>query len=164
MLVQDPHKELRFTRSRQAAVFWIAAAMLAAAALVIGGAASQRAANPDLPHPLWALVPLLLGWPAVRTARRCSKHAYLILTPVGLEIFPLFGAERGLQLVAWQQIDAVEWNPARTRLTLHFNAERTAGIHLSLRPLTPAARGLLEAALAGRLRERAAGRGEATTA
>jgi len=149
--LQNPEKELRFTRAAQALPFWLAAAVLFAVTLTLLACSLYREVNPDLPHPLWAMPPLVLAWLAARLAFRMTRHAYVILTPLGLEIFPLFRPEKGMQLVYWQEIAEVDANASATRLTLHFNAERTSGIHLSLRPIVRSARELLIHALKQRV-------------
>lgn len=149
--IQSPEQELRFTRSGQAAGFWLVAAMLAAAAVTLAATSFYRGINPYLPHPAWALAPLVAGLAAARLAWRLTCHAYLILTPIGIEIFPFLRPAAGMNLVAWQEIEAVETDGAGKRLTLHHNAEKTSGIHLSLRPIRADRRTLLIKAVEGRL-------------
>jgi hypothetical protein len=149
--LQSPEKELRFTRSRQAVAFWLAAAVMAMACIVILAASFHRAENPELPHPAWALVPLAAAVVFVRSAVRLTRHAYLILTPLGIEIFPFFRPASGMQLVSWQEVCAMDTDAALNRLTLHHNAEKTSGIHLSLRPIRGDRRHLLVEAVRRRL-------------
>jgi hypothetical protein len=151
MPVAQPHQELRFTRARQAVGFWLAAAVAATASLTLCGIAFYRHIDPNLPHAAWALPPLALAVILVRLALRCTKRAYLILTPLGVEIFPFFRPADGMRLVSWPEIAAIETDPARLRLTLHFNREKTAGVHLSLRPLPLDRREWLLKALQGRV-------------
>jgi hypothetical protein len=149
--IQSPEKELRFTRAGQAPHFWVAAAVLASMAMTVLASAIYRADNPQLPHPAWAAIPLALALIAASTALHLTRHAYLILTPLGIEIFPFFQPAKSMQLVAWQEIAAAEVDANLTRLTLHHNAEQTSGIHLSLAPIRHDRRHLLAAAIAGRL-------------
>lgn len=151
MPVREPAKELRFTRARQATGFWIATAMLATVALLIVIGGLFRAGNPGLPHPVWALLPAAAAWAMARLAYRCTRHAYLILTPLGIEIFPLFRPATGMNLVTWGEIHDAEVDADRRRLTLHFNAEQTAGIVLSLAPVRCDRRAWLAQAIRGRL-------------
>jgi hypothetical protein len=148
--IQSPEKELRFTRSGQAVVFWLASAILGASAITLLATSHYRDINPMLPHPAWALTPLACAALSARLALSLTRHAYLILTPLGIEIFPFFRPEAGMKLVSWQEIDAMEVNDSRTRLTLHHDAARTSGIHLSLRPISADRRDLLIKAVAGR--------------
>ena len=155
--IQSPEQELRFTRSGQAAGFWLMAAMLAAAAFTLAATSFYRSINPYLPHPAWALAPLAAALAAARLAWRLTRHAYLILTPIGIEIFPFLRPAAGMNLVAWQEIEAMETDAAGKRLTLHHNTAKTSGIHLSLRPIRADRRALLVKAVEGRLK--AAGSG-----
>ncbi len=148
--IQSPDKELRFTRSGQAVVFWLAAAVFGTVAVIMLATSYYREINPELPHPAWSLVPLAGAVISARLAWRLTRHAYLILTPLGIEIFPFFRPETGMTLVSWQEVDAAEVNAKRSRLTLHHDEAKTSGIHLSLRPIRADRRDLLIKALAGR--------------
>ncbi len=80
-----------------------------------------------------------------------TRHAYLILTPLGIEIFPFFKPADGMRLVMWQEVDHAEVDEKSTRLTLHHDAGKTSGIHLSLTPIRADRRTLLAKAVLGRL-------------
>jgi lysylphosphatidylglycerol synthetase-like protein (DUF2156 family) len=149
--IQSPEKELRFTRSGQAAVFWVMAAVLAAGAITLLATSIYRDINPLLPHPTWAILPLTLAAVLARFAMGMTRHAYLILTPLGIEIFPFFRPAEGMHLVIWQEIAAAEVNSKTTQLTLHHNAEKSSGIHLSLTPIRADRRSLLAKAVIGRV-------------
>lgn len=148
--VQSPEKELRFTRSGQAVVFWVLSAILTAGAVTLAATSPYRDVNPQLPHPLWALVPLILALGAASLAVNLTRHAYLILTPLGIEIFPFFRPAAGMRLVLWQEVASAEVNAAGTMLTLHHDAAKTSGIHLSLKPVRADRRALLAKAVTGR--------------
>ena len=149
--VQSPEKELRFTRSGQAVGFWILGAVSAAAALTMAATSLYRDVNPLLPHPAWALVPLAAAIICARLAAHLTRHAYLILTPLGIEIFPFFRPSSGMRLVLWQELDSAEADAGLARLTLHHDAAKTSGIHLSLRPVRTERRPLLVRAVTERL-------------
>jgi hypothetical protein len=149
--VQSPEKELRFTRARQAAQFGIAAAVFTGAAVILAICGSYRDIDPSLPHPLWALAPLALALVFARWAGRLAKHAYLILTPLGIEVFPFFRPADGMRLIAWGEIAAAEVDERLSRLTLHHDVGKTSGVHLSLAPIPAGKRGLLAKAVAGRV-------------
>ena len=149
--VQTPEQELRFTRSGQALGHWLATAVLTMAAVTLLATSLYRADNPQLPHPAWALIPLAAAMVFARLAWRLTRHAYLILTPVGIEIFPIFRPADTMRLVPWYEVDSAEIHPRLTRLTLHHNPDKTSGIHLSLRPIRADRRPLLAAAVEQRL-------------
>ncbi len=151
-MVAEPQKELRFTRSGQAVGFCLAGAVLCGVAVTLIATAVYRPENPELPHPAWAVPCLVLAVCAFIMASRLTKHAYLILTPMGLEIFPFFRPAKGMQVVFWQEISAAEIDARGKWLTLHFNDEHTAGMHLSLSPVRKKLRDLLAKAVLGRVK------------
>lgn len=154
--VTAPEKELRFTRSGQAVWFWLLAVLMVAMAVVLLISSMGRLTEPSRLHPAWALGPLACAWGCARLAVRLTRHAYLILTPLGMEIFPFFRPAAGMRVVAWGEVHSVENDPHVHRLTLHFNPERTSGIHLSLRPIRENLRALLIEALIRRVEQSAA--------
>lgn len=149
MAVAEPQKELRFTRAAQSVPFWIAAAIFGVTTIILLVLLFYRDENPALPHPLWAVIPLVLGWLCIRIAIRCTKHAYLILSPLGVEIFPFFKPASGMQMIPWSQIAEVE--AGKHVITLHFAENQSSGIHLSLSPIEKSKRPLLARALEGRI-------------
>ena len=153
--LQNPEQELRFTRAAQAVPFLLIAAVLFAVAMTMVVTSYYRDVNPDLPHPAWACLPLVPAWLLAKMAFRMTRHAYLILTPMGVEIFPLIRPDKGMRVVYWQEIDAVETDNSLTQLTLHFDADQTGGVHLSLRPIPKARRELLVHALEERVKPEA---------
>jgi hypothetical protein len=149
--LQSPEKELRFTRSGQAVFFFITAAVLAAVGMTLLATAVYRDINPLLPHPAWALLPFAFAAFSSYTAVQLTKHAYIILTPLGIEIFPFFRPAEGMRLVTWQEIHSVEVAEKMKRLTLHHDAAKSSGIHLSLAPIRTDRRTLLAKAVLGRV-------------
>ena len=96
-------------------------------------------------------MPLAFAAFMVHTAARLTRHAYLILTPLGIEVFPFFRPANGMRLILWQEIHQAEVNEKTTRLTLHHDSGKTSGIHLSLTPIRADRRTLLAKAVIGRL-------------
>jgi hypothetical protein len=143
-----PEKELRFTRAAQGRGFLVAAALMLVIALGVIVLATQGTEfePPRLAGYGWvALFPLFLSWVLWRLGWRCVRHAYLIFTPLGVEIFPLWRPESQMRLYLWQEIDALECDAELRHLWLHFNAEKTAGIVVALAPIMPAQREFLRA-------------------
>jgi hypothetical protein len=127
------------------------AAVSASVGITMLATSIYRDINTELPHPAWAAVPLVLALVMARVAVRLTRHAYLILTPLGIEIFPFFRPAAGMRLVTWQEIHHAEVDEKSTRLTLHHDPEKTSGIHLSLTPIRADRRSLLAKAVLGRL-------------
>jgi hypothetical protein len=150
-----PFKELRFTRARQAVTFVIAGVVL----LGVAGALYYLWwwHRPDRPGwmGLAVLVPMVLSWASLRTAARLARHAYLLLSPIGIEIFPFFRPAQNMQLVSWTEIQHAEVTPGHRLLKLDLTGG--GGIFLTLAPLRPAARALLAKAIAGVMEKRRTG-------
>jgi hypothetical protein len=153
--VAAPFRELRFTRSRQSVHFAAAGICLAAIAAGILYVGWQRIE--DRPAPWLALLPLgpalWCFWMAVRLAR----HAYVLLSPLGIEIFPLFRAEERLQLIPWSEVAHAGVDEARQWLTITLAAYEDAKVLVSLAPMDNRVRPLLAAAVDGVMARRAAG-------
>ena len=142
----SPEKEMRFTRAAQGRGFLVMAAVMLALSLGLWVLATQGTEfeSPRLQGYAWvALLPLPFAFFLIRWAMRCIRHAYLIFTPLGLEIFPLFRPENSMQLLLWSTIHEMEWDPSDRFIRIHFNAEKTAGVIVALAPILPAQRELL---------------------
>lgn len=157
-MVVEGQKELRFTRAGQAVLFGCLGAVFVGVAVTLLATGWYRAENPELPSGLWALPCLGLAVGLFWLARHLTVHAYVLLTPLGVEIFPFFRPAQGMQMVGWGEIVDAEVSEDGRWMTLHYNKEKTAGVHLSLRPIRREARGLLVKAVRGRVEERG-GRG-----
>ena len=97
---------------------------------------------------LWLCAPLLLGcFVFFRLALRCTRHAFIILSPLGVEIFPFFKARENLQVVYWSQVADAEVR--EDKLFLHFTEEKKSGVIVSLKPIPSEKRQLLETAVRG---------------
>lgn len=150
-MVREPQKELRFTRSGQSLMFCVGGAISFGAACTLLATSLYRDINPVLPHPLWALPCLVFAILAFAIARHLAKHAYLLLTPMGVEIFPFYRPAKNMHLIFWQEIAEIEFDAKQHWATLHYNPEKTAGVHLSLKPIRNKSRALLITALTLRM-------------
>ena len=149
--IAEPHKEIRFTRAGQAQGFMVIAAVSFAFFLLIG-------LTWFMGHPTftwWMALPfLILSALMTRLSAYCARHAYLILTPLGIEIFPLIKPHKNLNLVYWEHIIDADFDEELTALKLHFNEDQSAGIILSLNAIPTKKRPLLRRALESRLAEK----------
>lgn len=150
--VLNPEKELRFSRYNQAVLFLMIACVFFAVSLVF----FIVRVGPDGGLSSWAAVciPLPFCIALVCFAYRCLKHPYLILSPVGIEVFPFWKPVKGFQIITWGEIQLVEFDEVEKVLTLHFTKEKTAGIVLSLSPIQRKQRELLKTALEGVMKNR----------
>ncbi len=151
--MEKPFKELRFTRSRQAVTFVVTGVLLAALAGAIILLWRQRLENP--PSIWWALLPLAGAWGCLRTAVHLTKHAFLLLSPIGIEIFPFFRPAQNMQLISWGEIAHAEVSGDHRLLTLTLAGYGDAKVIISLAPVKPAARDLLRKAIDGVMSKRA---------
>ena len=144
-MVADTDKEVRFTRSRQA-VLWMVLSAFGALTIFVGVIATLLPSSGGAPElkAYWWAVPILAVWTwfCGRIAYRCLKYAYLIFSPIGVEIFPFGKPEAKLDVVSWGQIDHLEIHG--DFLYLHFNKEETGGKAISLKPISPKLRPLIE--------------------
>lgn len=152
--VAKPERELRFTRMAQAPLFYFISAVAAAAALGIIILSTQKwgMSPPPMHQWWWLIIPdIFIGWWFLRLGLSCNQYAYLILTPLGLEIFPFFNARRNLQVIYWTQIAEVDYGSSK--LTIHFSEQKNSGVIISLRPIAPQQRELLKKAIEGRMQQ-----------
>lgn len=151
-----PEKELRFTRARQAVPFWLLGVVLA---LTAAGLVAMWRFNLQHPPPWWAaLFPVAGSAAAFWLAWRLTRHAYLLLSPVGVEIFPFFKPSQNYQLVPWGTIAQAEISEDQRWLTLILAGYEDVRIILTLDPLAPAALHLLERAVTGVMEKRESSR------
>lgn len=93
---------------------------------------------------------LLFLWLAVY----CTNHAYIILSPVGIEIFPLWFPTENFRLVPWTHL--ANARAENGNLIIDFLPVGSGGgIILSLSPLLPKQREMLWHAIERRVDERA---------
>lgn len=149
-MVSNPEKEIRFTRSQQARNYAVLGAILISVAAtllatVIWGKGSSV-------HPLAAVPFLLLAAGVFWLSFHCARHAFIILSPVGIEFFPFVKPSQNFRVWAWSEFHHAEI--IGSQLYLHFNSEETGGAVISLRPLAARSRELLDVAIEGRMDER----------
>ena len=150
--MKSPEKELRFTRSHQAVHFCALGLVLL---LCAGGLAVLSWWQ--LKHPpswWWSVLPLLAACGAFALAWRLTRHAYLLLSPVGVEIFPFWKPVDHFQLLPWSTIAEAEFSGDGRWLTLTLGGYEDVKVILTLDPIKPAARPLLKKAILGVMEKR----------
>lgn len=154
----EPEKELRFTRASQAGAFYALSVIFFSLTMAIFILSTQNwgMTGPKLAEWFWVwlCIPgITLTFIFMRLGLRCTRHAYIILSPLGVEIFPFFHAQKNLQLVYWSEITDVDVDT--DKLTLHFTEEKKSGIVASLAPIPRKRRRLLKKAILGVMENRA---------
>ena len=155
--VEEPEKELRFTRAAQAPLFYTVSVICFAVSLAVFILSTQDwgMGEPILHGWLWLCVPgVVLTYLALRLGLRCTRHAYIILSPLGVEIFPFIKPEKNLQILYWGEVADAEFSANAKQLILHFNEEKKSGVVVSLNPIPPRRRHLLEEAVLGVMEKR----------
>jgi len=150
--VAEPEKELRFTRAAQAPIFYGVSVIFCAATMALFMFSTQDWGTdpPLLEGWFWLCLPgLILTFGFFRVGLRCTRHAYLILSPLGIEIFPFIKPEKNLQIIYWSEVVGADFSADSKRMILHFNEEKKSGVVVSLMPIPAARRGLLEKAVLG---------------
>lgn len=147
MKKSDALIELRFTRSRQATPILAWALGFLFCALGFALLHYQRFTHP--PSLYWAAIPLCPALLLLWLAWSHLRHPYLALTRVGIEIYPFFLPARNMNLVLWQQIARTEVTHTPPQLVLTRSDSIDAKIFITLEPIAPQQRILLERALQG---------------
>jgi len=152
--IAEQEKEIRFTRASQATFFFILSVVFV---MIFVSSLFCMFINwgpwhTDFNEYWWmSLIALIPSFICLRIAFQCIRHAYLILTPMGVEIFPFLKPQENLQVIFWSDIHHAEVEG--DTLKLHANEEETSGTILSLKPLGRKNYHLLEVAIEGRLKQ-----------
>ncbi|MEM7383820.1 MAG: hypothetical protein AAF514_02650 [Verrucomicrobiota bacterium] len=155
---QAPEKEIRFTRAGQGFLF---AAIGVLFFCLAGGwavlANSYRIWGPAIATTVtsqWpALVLALVGGAFLWGAVFLTRHAYLIFTPLGIELFPFWRPSKNFAVFYWSELEEIELEPEKHLLTLRRKGEDEAHVFISTRPLSGRSRDLLSQTVDG-LRKR----------
>ena len=151
--VTRPEQELRFTRSRQAMTFLTAgiACLCVAGGIFIKALslAGNVAGEPAVAvSPLWVLVPLAPAIVCFWVTAHCLRHAFIILPPLGIELFPFWRPARNMQVIYWAEIETAIISPDLKIFTIKCPG---SGIRATLAPISRSARALLKRAVEGRM-------------
>ena len=149
--VARPEQELRFTRSRQAMTFLAAGMVIFCLACLVfftGAPVSDIAADQAHHRSLWALPIMVPALSCFWAVVHCTSHAYIILTPLGVELFPFWRPSRNMQVIYWPEIRSAGVSGDLRTLTLKL---KSGQIMATLVPITRRARSLLKQAVEGRM-------------
>lgn len=148
----QPFQELRFTRSRQAVTFTTAGAVLLAIAVWLGILFWWQWSG--WIRWLWVLLPLAGAAGCFRLAVHLTRHAFLLLSPLGIEIFPFFRPAQQMQLFSWGEIAHAEVTEGDRLLILTLAGYDDSKVIIGLDPIPPRTRTLLRKAVEGVMEKR----------
>lgn len=147
--------EVRFTRSARAPLFLAAGITLVLlAGWIYFGAVSghyEDARGNSLQwSPWWALPPFAAGLFVFQLGWLFGRRAYVLVNAIAIEVFPLFGAPKGMLVFPWPEVETVEFGGEGDSMTVHIDDEEKC---ISLKPVARHQRHLLRRAIEGRLEE-----------
>lgn len=95
------------------------------------------------------LILFILSLICIWVAVNCVRHAFIILTPLGIEVFPFWFPSKNLQVIYWTEID----NALVTEdmKTLEIQCEGGAKVFVALAPITVDRLPYLKRAIEGRM-------------
>lgn len=151
-------RELRFTRNSWGFQATLLGVFFWGIGLCILGTSFQEVFTQALPQDkadatrslIYTLIPLILGFVCLMRARWLLKHAYIICSPISIDIFPLKHAEKDLIVIPWGEIvhHGIKENGKVLFLSTH---EDTYTIPLT--PLRPQSRYILAQVLEQKLKQ-----------
>lgn len=153
--VRSPEQEIRFTRSGQAMLFvglgvFFFCCCLALLVLNTSGFTEEP---PVLNSFWWAAIPFPFMMLSLWTAFWLTRHAYLILSPLGVEIFPFFQPAKNFRVVHWSEIEGALLDEDKDTLVLDLLGG--SKIFLTTKPIRKDRRPLLKRAIEGTLAKQA---------
>jgi len=152
----NPEKELRFTRAHQAILFWSIATIFFCLSMWLFLAATPYLNPLDWEHRrvnsiLWGFLPLFPALFFTWVALHLTRHAFIILTPLGIEIFPFWMPKKNLTVFYWAEIEKAEVDNEAKMLIIYLTGDGDSRVYVSLNPIRKARRPLLKRAIEGRM-------------
>ena len=152
--ITEPEKELRFTRARQALTFILLGGAFLCIASWIWFSDFFVNESADSVNLLRIIIILLLFsfslicfWVAIN----CARHAFLILTPLGIELFPFWFPSKNLRVLYWTEIDNVIVTESMKTLEIHCHGGNK--VFIALAPITVDRLPYLKRAIEGRMEQ-----------
>lgn len=152
----NPEKELRFTRAHQAILFWALATVFFCVSMWLF-LASTPYLNPldwetrRVGSVMWGFIPLFPMLLSVWVSVHLTRHAFIILTPLGIELFPFWMPKKNLNVFYWAEIERAEVTEDEKMLVIFFKGEGDSRVYISLTPIRVSQRPLLRRAIEGRM-------------
>ena len=155
--ITEPEKELRFTRSRQGLTF-VAVSLLCfcMAGFIwvrfyfdyLESSQTTELIIPIVMSTFFIVLAILFFWVAVH----CTRHAIIILTPLGLELFPFWFPVKNFRMIYWSEMDKAI--VSEDMKFMHIDCESGSKILISMAPIAINLRSYLKVAIEGRMKEK----------
>ena len=155
--ITEPEKELRFTRSRQGLTFVTASILCFCLAGFIWfrvyfnyleSSQINELIIPIVVSTFFIVLAILFFFVAVH----CTRHAILILTPLGLELFPFWFPVKNFRMIYWSEMDNAF--VSEDMKFMHIDCESGSKILISMSPIATDLRSYLKVAVEGRMKEK----------
>ena len=124
----------------------LAIALWIKATPIVGNAAGDA---PAVPSYTWGFLPLLVALWLFWVAAHCARHAYIIFTPLGIELFPFWRPTKNMNVIYWSEIANASVGDDLKTLTI--DRDGGGGVVVALAPISPSQRPLLKRAIEGRV-------------
>ena len=157
-------QEIRFTRNAQAIHFFILALIFVCVGISLYCLSLDlwKTQEPVVDAPWYGLLTLPFIGLFVWIGTRLARHAYMIFSPIGIEIFPLFFPSKHMQVLYWQEIEDVALTPDAKMLevTLLSAADHEQKVFIATAPMRPMSRALFAKTIAGIRQQREKGKSQ----
>lgn len=148
---KSPHDEVRFTRNAQAVTFFLLSLAFGCAGMALYLLSLKWSENtePVLDASWYGLLvlPFVVGF--AWWGMRLAKHAFLLFTPLGIELFPFWRPSKNLQVFYWSEVEEIDLQEGGRFLHLVLKSEGDCQVFIATDPLNKASRALLERTVTG---------------
>ena len=145
-------KEIRFTRNAQAVHFFLLGLGFFCIGLTLWLLSLDVwtvSTGPVLESPWWALTTLPFIAASTWWGIHLAKHAYMIFSPVGIELFPFFFPSKNMEVFYWSEIGHVSFEANQGLLEISLAGEAERKVFVTTTPLNRASRALLAKTIEG---------------
>lgn len=151
-------KEIRFTRNAQAVHFFGAALFFLCVGVTLYLVSLDVwtvSQEPLLDSHWWGLIalPFIIGSAAAGV--HLAKHAYMIFSPIGIELFPFFFPSKNMEVLYWSEVAEVGFTDDDKLLEVTMVGEPERKVFIATAPLNQASQALLQRTVMGIQAQRA---------
>ena len=152
-------QEIRFTRNAQAAHFFFLALILACLGIGLYCLSLDlwKTQEPLLQRGWYGLLTLPFVAGALWVGVHLARHAYMIFSPVGIELFPFFFPSKNMQVLYWNEIEDLRLTANEKMLEVTLLSEGEHKVFIALAPLRADSRALFAKTIDGIRAQRARG-------